>query len=352
MLRRDPIVDVDRGGLPPRTFWEVYEDIERLPEPTKERMKDLICRVDDDFWDKPRREQVLELLISRDGLNITQKDIAKVLRVDEALVTRIKQRYQERPNNVFREVGRPSLIGAVFWAVINFIHGELFKQRSVTMGVLLEYLADQHNVFVERAALLQFMRNHGFAYVSALPTEDVRVDVDREALKTLYTTTLPAALEGVHPALVFNMDEMGAERYADKKRVNVLVPSRMEHRGGMEVGIPRTINRCTLLGCVGLDGTRVKPAIITKNKTLNSLIFESGNSPEKLTVYSTANSFITGDVFFQWLTDIFIPHVEATRETLRRRLGTFNERAVLILDGCSCHQNERFRQFLESKPSR
>ena len=117
----------------------------------------------------------------------------------------------------------------------------------------------------------------------------------------------------------------------------------------MEVGVPRTVNRCTLLGCVGLDGMRVKPAIITKNKTLNSLIFESGYSPENLTVYTTTNSFITGDVFMQWLTDIFVPHVEATRETLRRQLGPFNERAVLILDGCSCHTNERFRQSLELK---
>ena len=84
------------------------------------------------------------------------------------------------------------------------------------MGVLLEYLADQHNVFVERKILLQFMRNQGFAYVSALPTEEARLEVDRDALKTLYTTTLPAAIEGVHPSLVFNMDEMGAERYADR----------------------------------------------------------------------------------------------------------------------------------------
>ena len=71
----------------------------------------------------------------------------------------------------------------------------------------------------------------------------------------------------------------------------------MEHHDGMEVGVPRTVNRCTLLGCVGLDGTRVKPAIITKNKTLNSLIFESGYSPENVTVYTTANSFITCEVF-------------------------------------------------------
>ena len=34
---------------------------------------------------------------------------------------------------------------------------------------------------------------------------------------------------------------------------------------------------------------------------------------------------------------------------MRRRLGTFNERAVLILDSCSCHTNEQYRTLLESK---
>ena len=46
---------------------------------------------------------------------------------------------------------------------------------------------------------------------------------------------------------------------------------------------------------------------------------------------------------------VFIPRVEATRESLRRRLGTFDERAVLILDGCSSHVNEQYRALLESK---
>ena len=36
------MVDVDKGGLPPRTFWEVYDDIIKLPEPSKRAMMDLI----------------------------------------------------------------------------------------------------------------------------------------------------------------------------------------------------------------------------------------------------------------------------------------------------------------------
>ena len=161
MFHRDPMVDVDNGGMPPRMMWEVYDDIEKLPEASQNGMIDLVNTMDRDFWDKPRKEQVLDLVVNMDGYNVTQKDIAKPMKVSESSVTRIKHYHHDRPNNEFRPVGRPSPIGAVFLAVIDFICGELHEQRSVTMAVLHEYLADQHNVFVERASPLQFMRNQG-----------------------------------------------------------------------------------------------------------------------------------------------------------------------------------------------
>ena len=71
------MVDVDNGGMPPRTLWEVYDEIENLPETAKTGMTNLVSMMDDDFWDKSRREQVLGLLVNMDGMNITQKDIAR-----------------------------------------------------------------------------------------------------------------------------------------------------------------------------------------------------------------------------------------------------------------------------------
>ena len=52
-----------------------------------------------------------------------------------------------------------------------------------------------------------------------------------------YNVTLPNAIEGVHPAIVFNMDEMGAERYAARKRINVVFPVSMNPHNGMPVGV-------------------------------------------------------------------------------------------------------------------
>ena len=107
-------------------------------------------------------------------------------------------------------------------------------------------------------------------------------------MQRFYTTILPNAVEGAHPALVFNMDEMGAERYADRKRINVFVPEEeAPDEGGLLVGVQRTANRCTLMACVGLDVSRLNPFINTRNETVSSLMFENWYSQENLILVST-----------------------------------------------------------------
>ena len=78
-------------------------------------------------------------------------------------------------------------------------------------------------------------------------------------------------------------------------------------------------------------------------------MFESGYDRQKVHFFSTQNSFIVGDVFGQWLTDLFIQHVKETRRTLRQTIGPFDERAVLLLDGCSSHKLAAHAQLLASK---
>ena len=75
------MTDVDNGGLPPRKFHDVYEAIERLKEGAQRDMFILIARMDDHFYDLPRKEQILELLINREGLKVTQTSIAEVMDV-------------------------------------------------------------------------------------------------------------------------------------------------------------------------------------------------------------------------------------------------------------------------------
>ena len=69
----DALADLNDGSKPPRTLWDTWEAIERLPETAKTGVMALIAQVDDDFWEKPRREQVLWLLINKSGMGVNTK---------------------------------------------------------------------------------------------------------------------------------------------------------------------------------------------------------------------------------------------------------------------------------------
>ena len=76
------------------------------------------------------------------------------------------------------------------------------------------------------------------------------------------------------------------------------------------IGVERSPRRCTLIGCIGLDGDTLKPTILTKTKTINSFLFQRGYSPRTVKILSTESSFVTTAIFEIWLRDVFLPAVE------------------------------------------
>ena len=121
---------------------------------------------------------------------------------------------------------------------------------------------------------------------------------------------------------------------------------RVPRRRSLFLGVPRTKRHCTLIACISLSGDTLNPTLITRTKTINSIVFEKGFSMKKFRLFSTDNRFINGDVFSKWLREVFLRHVEKKRKFLRSKLGDFNDWAVLIMDGCSAHNVEEHREFL------
>ena len=218
------------------------------------------------------------------------------------------------------------------------------------MGVLMSFVQDVLERAVQRKTLLAFMTRNGYAYAVGIPTDEPRAVLDPAVLAAFYNTTLPNKLRGVHRSLVFNADEMGTEAFADRKLIRVFVPQRLApESGSIQVGVPRSSRRCTLIACGSLDGTTLPPAIIVKTKNISSRVFEEGGfDQDRLRFYSTENSFITSDVFGAWLCEVLIPEVFRRREVLRQRLGAFNPNAVLIMDGCTVHQKPELLQLLRN----
>ena len=335
--------------LPPLSYEEVLLNLDSLEGERLERVTNLLVEVGrGDFWTSHRCVQVLRMLSRKDAFKVKQVDIAKTLGVSKSLVTRLKQDFEDIPDETRPRPGRPSELSDVFPRLENFILNETRECRAVTMTVLLTFATEILPFPVVRKTLYTFMRRHNYAYASATPTDALRVTVMAEDIVNFYVNDLPDALNGTHPSLVFNVDEMGAEIFADRKRIFVFLPeSSVPDSGPVEVGVPRTIRRCTLVCCVSLDGTRLRPAVITKTVTISSVVFSQGGyTPDRLRIYHTDNSFINNDVFGELLCDVFLPEIHRRRLWLAETLRVYNQRAVLILDGCSCHKAEAFKELL------
>ena len=97
--------------------------------------------------------------------------------------------------------------------------------------------------------------------------------------------------------------------FADRKRVFVYVPKdKVPEKGPLFVGVPRSSRRITLLACISPDGTKLCQTIITRTKTINTACLRMGlvrhKTPQSI---PHQKSFITSEVFGEWLCDVFFP---------------------------------------------
>ena len=93
---------------------EAFAAARGLPDNKSEAMLALLSRMDSGFWQKLRKIQIATLFPGLRGTCLSYKDISKVMDVSKGLVSRIKRYFEEHPEKVFRDPGRPSLIGDVF----------------------------------------------------------------------------------------------------------------------------------------------------------------------------------------------------------------------------------------------
>ena len=170
------------------------------------RLLNEVC--DGDFWEKKRFVQIIRLLDGMGFFQVAQCDIAAVLDVSRCLVTRTKQYHRHHPEEVRPSSGRPSPRNEVFPLVENFIDEKNAANQAVTMGILMSFVTDELKIEVSRQALWRYMHDHGFAYETATPQDRLRV-ITREEDITSFYQNLEADVRGVHPSLVFNVDEMG-----------------------------------------------------------------------------------------------------------------------------------------------
>lgn len=137
------------------------------------------------------------------------------------------------------------------------------------------------------------------------------------------------------------MDEAGQDEYIDTHSMKVVVP--VEYNGfNIKIPVRRKNKRSTLVHCICLDGTYLKPLIIIPRKTVDNIILKRATCNNVILKFQN-KGFSTTELTKIWLTEIFFPEIEKRWNEEHQRSG-FNGNAVLIIDGCSTH-GAALRQF-------
>ena len=134
---------------PPRKRDDALKAAEELSDPGRTTILQFLNEADDTFWKSKRKVQTAKLLERIEGTNTTQKDVEKVMGVSEKTVSNTKYQLL-KDGNVTPKGGRPSTMAEVFPRVCEFINKELGEGRSVTLGLLVEYIAKKLGKHIER----------------------------------------------------------------------------------------------------------------------------------------------------------------------------------------------------------
>jgi len=233
-----------------------------------------------------------------------------------------------------KRVGRPAIIGSSkFEDLRKFILSEYQSARYLTMDdIVNRLLSDGTLDYIDGSTLQHNLKDAGFRSVLAKPQEPGRIQLTTTQINSHFQA-LSLAIQNIPARLIINADESGFQPWIDSKEVRVWVPT--SHAGdAVQVAIDRQTKRVSLLAGIALSGATIRPLVIIPRKSFGLELAGLGYTDFAIFVES-AKGYISQERFRIWLTKAVGPYLQE----VRRDIGEPNARALLIIDGCTAHEN-------------
>jgi hypothetical protein len=127
--------------------------------------------------------------------------------------------------------------------------------------------------------------------------------------------------------LVFNVDELGSTNWADRQ-VKKVVASAAVRKEDIYHFVARRHRHMTILTCISAAGDALTSILITSSPIRNSLSSHGLRQDEDVMLHRYTPADVNEELFFQHISEVFIPNVVAVRtpQELER------ETAILRMD--------------------
>ena len=243
------------------------------------------------------------------------------------------------------QCGRPKLLTDQQWKKLALhVQLRLDEDDPPTVADLREYIADEfdRHLTCEQVGNMLHYSSH-FKSVMAYRMEPGRVHCSAEAIDGWFATMIQAMAFEVPAAFIADVDEVGFGGSKMDKNVHCIVPASYV---GQKVGSANefTIGRSTRIACITADGGTMKPMMVVQRETVDRELRVLGYTDDKICFDHSQTGYITGRIFLHWLKEVYI------KDLHRRRTETqYDGPAILIMDGCSCHDRGRIESPLEDE---
>ena len=247
-------------------------------------------------------------------------------------------KYGEQPG----QSGRPRLLNPDQWdRVVSFIDNRYKGHRPATIAAIRDFILREFDAPLSSDSIRSIITySREVRAVHGERMESGRVDCPTDAIDAWFEKMREVFVEQIPAEFVVNVDEVGAGGTELDRDVQCVVPAR--HLGDT-VPLPNElkVDHATMMAAIAADGTALKPLIVVQRKTLDAELRAAGYTDDRILFAHSPTGYINTAIFLKWISEIYIPYLRG-RRTMKQYDGT----AVLILDGCSCHDRARVNTLL------
>jgi hypothetical protein len=198
-----------------------------------------------------------------------------------------------------RPRGRPGILSPErLCAVRRFIVESFRVNRPAMYSQIADWLIQNFGVDMERDTMRKMLKRMNWCKtVKGVPMDANRVDCPRETIDQ-YFANLKANVNNcdVPADMLFNVDEIGFQEWADRMDVTVVVPSWYQ-KDEIEFPVDRSVKKISAIVCISASGDALKPLLVVSRKTIDGELRETGISDRNCTIVSQDHAFVNVNIF-------------------------------------------------------
>ena len=276
------------------------------------------------------QEQV-ETVISLLYKDIGPSAIGHLFGVNRGTIAEHKKRLEKKRRD---EVGRPGFLSPNELQILIIYVKQLYEQkRPADYADLVNFIFGKFEIAMSIDTLAHIIkRTPSLKAIVGHPLEAARNDVDVQIIVDYYERLDSILLfERVPPEFFFNVDESGFQEFINAHDTVVIVPTEYPS-DEITYSVNREGKRASMIGCIAMDGSALKPLVVSQNKTIEKELINMGYNNENCFIITQPNGFVNAEIFALWADHVFFPELER-----RRIVYNYKGLAVLTMDGCGSH---------------